>query len=103
MNPNDYPPRATKSLEELQAEINAPLSYSVGYKRPPTHTRFAPGNPGGPGRPKHGPLYRALKKALLARGAKLADDIVQGIIDRALKGSPSDVRILLLITDGKRL
>lgn len=31
-----------------------PLESGVGHKRPPVHSRFKPGNPGGPGRPPAG-------------------------------------------------
>lgn len=72
--------------------------HKVGYKSPPLHSRFQKGNPGGPGRPPYGPLYKSLKKALQRRGPALAEEIVDGILDRALKGNPADVRLLVLLT-----
>jgi hypothetical protein len=77
--------------------------HKVGYKSPPLHTRFKKGNPGGPGRPSRGPIYHALKKALLESDETLVKIIVRGIIARAIDGRPSDIRLILLITDGRTL
>jgi len=72
------------------------MSNSVGYKRPPTHTRFPPGRSGNPtGRPKRQPSFRAALLAELAAtmpakdhlhaGSKL-EALVRTLVDSAIAG-----------------
>lgn len=92
--------KAYKEQENLSLlEIELLKNRKIGYKSPPLHTRFKKGNPGGPGRPAYGPLYQALKIALNKRGETFTDEIVDGILERARKGVPADVRLLVLFTE----
>jgi hypothetical protein len=72
------------------------MSNSVGYKRPPDHTRFRPGRSGNPaGRPKRRPSFRAVLLAELAAtmpgkdpdraGSKL-QALVRTLVDSAIAG-----------------
>ena len=62
--------------------------YDVGYGKPPTHTQFKQGNPGGPGRPKGSSLTRHLRAILEEehRGVTVAEALVRIATQRALKG-----------------
>jgi hypothetical protein len=59
----------------------------VGYKRPPKHSQFQKGHPGGPGRPKGTFSLKALVlKELNKNGGRKARAISKGIVNRALRG-----------------
>jgi hypothetical protein len=68
---------------------------SVGFKRPPIHTRFRPGRSGNPsGRPKHRPCFRAALLSELATtmpgkeksaGSKL-EALVKTLVESAIAG-----------------
>ena len=68
----------------------------VGYKRPPSRTRFQPGRSGNPaGRPKRRPSFRATLLAELAeampakdqqRGVSKLQAFVQTLVDSAIAG-----------------
>ena len=69
----------------------------VGYKRPPSHTRFRPGRSGNPGgRPKRRPSFRAALLAELAASMPAEDQkragsklqaLVKKLVDSAIAGA----------------
>jgi hypothetical protein len=68
----------------------------VGYRRPPQHSRFRPGQSGNPtGRPKHAPNFRAALLAELsemidvAGGAPMSkqDALIRCLVDQAIAGN----------------
>jgi Family of unknown function (DUF5681) len=69
----------------------------VGYKRPPTYTRFRPGRSGNPnGRPKRRPSFRAALLAELAASLPAKDQqrtgsklqaLVKMLVDSAIAGN----------------
>jgi Family of unknown function (DUF5681) len=78
---------------------------SVGYKRPPLHTRFRPGHSGNPtGRPKRQPTFRAALLAELAAtmpgkdlqraGSKL-QALVRTLVDTAIAGDARAQSLLI--------
>jgi hypothetical protein len=81
--------------------------YSVGYKKPPVHTRFKPGQSGNPrGRPKRRPTERErLRKILEAKvtvtedGKKkrlpLSEVILKQLAKKAVSGDLPSMRLLL--------
>ena len=95
----EAPPPAAPLDEPEQAEAKAAATYEVGYKKPPTHTRFRPGRSGNPrGRPKGSKglntlIRESLSEMVIARTARGEKKIsrIQGIIHKlqemALKGN----------------
>ena len=84
--------------------------YDVGYGKPPKSTRFKKGQTGNPkGRPKKKRNAIDLDKLLgqkvrtRVNGREAEVDVVeaamQGVIARALKGSASDIKLLLQLID----
>lgn len=85
--------------------------YEVGYKRPPMHTRFKPGQCGNPrGRPpKYTSFTSQVREAMAqkvsvvenGRRKKLAkgEIIATGMVNRAAKGSVRDVATLIQLTN----
>jgi hypothetical protein len=78
---------------------------TVGYKRPPPHTRFRPGHSGNPsGRPKRKPTFRAALLEELAAimpgkdpqraGSKL-QALVKTLIDAAIAGDARAQSLLI--------
>ena len=69
---------------------------AVGYRRPPSHTRFRPGHSGNPtGRPKRKPTFRAALLEELAatmpgkepqRGGSKLQALVKTLVDTAIAG-----------------
>ena len=78
---------------------------AVGYKRPPTHTRFRPGRSGNPnGRPRHRPSFRAALLAELAATAPGGDQrdtgsklqaLVRTLVDTAIAGDARAQSLLI--------
>jgi hypothetical protein len=76
----------------------------VGYKRPPTHTRFRPGRSGNPsGRPRHRPDFHATLLAELGetvpdahgkRGGSKLEALVKTLVDSAIGGNARALSIL---------
>src|SRR5262245_6155539 len=74
--------------------------YAVGYRRPPVHTRFKPGQSGNPsGRPKGSQNFKTLfdkilnEKVSLREGAQVrkvskAEAVLRGLVIGAMKGEP---------------
>ena len=84
--------------------------YDVGYGKPPKHTRFKKGRSGNlKGRPKKQrksiDLDKLLDQKVRTRinGTEAEVDVVeatfQGVIARALKGSNSDIKLLLQLIE----
>jgi hypothetical protein len=78
---------------------------AVGYKRPPTHTRFRPGRSGNPnGRPKRQPSFRAtllaeLAATMPAKGQKQAgsklEALTQALVNSAIAGNARAQSLLI--------
>jgi hypothetical protein len=76
----------------------------VGYKRPPAHTRFRPGQSGNPsGRPRHRPDFQAALLAELAvatpdadraRASSKLEALVKTLVDSAIAGNARAQSIL---------
>jgi Family of unknown function (DUF5681) len=67
----------------------------VGYKRPPKHSQFQPGHPGGPGRPKGSLNLRTLVQQRLSKNnGRIAKSIANRLVTRALRG---DLKAMLAI------
>ena len=78
---------------------------AVGYKRPPSHTRFRPGHSGNPtGRPKRKPTFRAVLLEELAailpgndprRAASKLQALVKTLVDTAIAGDARAQSLLI--------
>jgi hypothetical protein len=78
---------------------------TIGYKRPPAHTRFRPGRSGNPnGRPKRRPSFRAALLAELAASMPAEDQkragsklqaLVKKLVDSAIAGDARAQSILV--------
>lgn len=78
-------------------------AYEVGYRRPPAHSRFKPGQSGNPkGRPKGSQNLRTLfnkilrEKVSLREGARVrkvskAEAVLRSLVVGAMKGDPKNV------------
>jgi hypothetical protein len=100
-NPSPEPPDA--ALEAPPAATSAdnlePPLYKVGYRKPPVHTRFKPGQSGNPrGRPKQARGLKTLSREILtqkvavrtANGEKKIakiEVVLQKTIELAMKGN----------------
>jgi hypothetical protein len=83
----------------------------VGYKRPPVHTRFKPGQSGNPsGRPKGSQNLQALfhkilnEQISLREGARVrkvskAEAVMRGLVIGAMKGEPRSVMTLFRLAE----
>ena len=87
------------------SEDDSEMSDAVGYKRPPTQTRFQSGRSGNPsGRPKRQPTFRAALLAELAAtmpdkdpqraGSKL-QALVKTLVDTAIAGDARAQSLLI--------
>ena len=84
----------------------------VGYRRPPVHTRFKPGQSGNPrGRPKGARSADAIIKAVIGRKVTLHEggvgrkvDLLEAVVLRlaqdALKGNPKTAALLIKLAQG---
>ncbi len=91
--------------------VRPAASYDVGYRRPPVHSRFKPGQSGNPrGRPKGSKgVDQALRQALDRRvpdprtGGRrkisMLEVIVEGLVLGAAKRDPRMLRLLIGLVD----
>jgi hypothetical protein len=109
MNEDEKIPSAEKEIvdetESIPSKEEAPQSYEVGYRKPPTNTRFQKGVSGNPkGRPKEAPDFDAalLREAksritIIEKGRRIRvskhDIIVKQFTNNAMKGKGSDLRM----------
>ena len=94
-------------MAEDQNNENGSLDYRVGYKRPPRHTQFKPGESGNPkGRPKkraslNETILSYLKKLVTITNAgktqrvPMIDAIVMAHVAKAAKGDHRSTRLVL--------
>ena len=85
--------------------------YEVGYRRPPVHSRFQPGQSGNPkGRPKGSPNLQTLVSKILneqvslregqeVRKVSKAEAVLRGLVIAALKGDQRSVVTLFRIAE----
>jgi hypothetical protein len=85
--------------------------YAVGFRRPPLHTRFKPGQSGNPsGRPKDSKSLKTLLHAILneqislqegsqSRKISKAEAIMRRLIMGALKGDSRDLHALFRLAE----
>ncbi|MBU3888571.1 DUF5681 domain-containing protein [Methylosinus sp. KRF6] len=95
---------ATPESDDADVESAAP---KVGYRRPPLHTRFKPGQSGNPrGRPKGAKNIDMLCRSLLSRKVTIQENggrrkvtaveaIVLATIQRAVRGDNRAAKIML--------
>ena len=86
-------------------------SYSVGYRRPPLHTRFQPGQSGNPtGRPKGAQNFKTLFQKIMKEQISLregnvtkkiskAEAILRGLAISALKGDARSMMALFKLAE----
>jgi hypothetical protein len=86
-------------------------TYPVGYKRPPEHTRFRPGQSGNPsGRPRNSKNLKTLLHTILneqislqdgakSRKVSKAEAIMRRLIVGALKGDARDLHALFRLAE----
>ena len=85
--------------------------YRVGYKRPPLHTRFQPGQSGNPsGRPKGSQSLETLFHKILneqiplregaqVRNVSKAEAVMRGLVIGAMKGDARSVMTLFRLVE----
>jgi hypothetical protein len=95
--------RETKEDPRQDPSRPDPASWQVGYKRPPLHTRFKPGQSGNPkGRAKGTQNLRTLFNRIMneqvsvregtrVRKVSKAEAVLRGLILGAMKGDPKNV------------
>jgi hypothetical protein len=91
--------------------VDASPDYTVGYKRPPLHTRFKPGQSGNPtGRSKGSQNLHTLFNKILAEEVSLreganvrmvskAEAVLRGLVIGALKGDQRSLCTLLRLAE----
>jgi hypothetical protein len=87
---------------EARPATNSASPDRTGYKQPPQHTRFRPGQSGNPnGRPKRRrSIFTDLAAALDAldprgTGKTIQQQIVQGLVDEAAAGKATALKVVL--------
>ena len=97
-------------LDQTDLAVATP-TYGVGYRRPPTHSRFRPGVSGNPsGRPKGTPNLKTLfdrilnEEVSLREGSEVrkvtkAEAVVRGLVLGALKGDMRSLRTLFRLAE----
>ena len=100
-----------RSEESFYEAGEAKPEYNVGYKRPPLHTRFKPGQSGNPsGRAKGVKNLKTLFNKILAEEVSLregvnvrkvskAEAVLRGLIVTALKGEARSVATLFRLAE----
>ena len=101
---------ADSAMNETNSEVNG-AAYKVGYRRPPLHSRFKPGQSGNPsGRPKESKNLKGLLHAILneqialqdgsgSRKVTKAEAIMRRLIVGALKGDSRDLHALFKLAE----
>jgi hypothetical protein len=91
--------------------MNGGASYAVGYKRPPQHTRFQPGQSGNPsGRPKGAQNFKSLFQKIMKEQISLregdttkkiskAEAILRGLAISAMKGDARSLMALFKLAE----
>jgi uncharacterized protein DUF5681 len=104
----DKPDDETHTEEQT---VEAAASAKVGYKRPPVHSRFKPGQSGNPGgRPKGSQNFKTLLDRILKEEVSLQDGtqsrkiskaeaIMRRLIVGALKGDTRDLHALFKLAE----
>ena len=104
---SDENPEATPTLPENQPEKARNSEYQVGYRRPPIHSRFKPGETGNrKGRPKEHRNHRTIveqvfnEKITIREGKKTRkvtkfEAMLQATMLKAMKGDPRAANTLL--------
>src|SRR5262249_1469660 len=110
--PNSDDPGDQRSVSATEGDVNREHengNYSVGYGRPPVHTRFKPGQSGNPkGRTKNTLNLRNVVKQVLGEDMKIREPngvrrmsaleaVVRTVRARAFKGDPKATQSLLLL------
>jgi hypothetical protein len=102
---------AMSASEESFESSEAKPEYRVGYKRPPVHTRFKPGQSGNPsGRPKGSQNLHTLFTKILAEEVSLreganvrkvtkAEAVLRGLVIGALKGDQRSLGTLFRLAE----
>jgi hypothetical protein len=103
----------TKSSGSKSAKRQPTGNYSVGYAQPPVHSRFAPGNPGGPGRRNGSRSLDSIKRSeyqakqtvnFAGRTVKLSQrELAEKIIVKKALETKDTKLLLHLIQEAKRL
>jgi hypothetical protein len=100
-----------RSEENLDKAGEAKPAYDVGYKRPPMHTRFKPGQSGNPtGRNKGSKNLKTLFNKILSEEVSLregqgvrkvtkAEALLRGLIVGALKGESRSLGTLFRLAE----
>src|SRR3979409_62756 len=103
----------TQSDEYMSEGDVKPLT-AVGYKRPPVHTRFKPGQSGNPsGRPKGcqnlQTLFQkilneriSLREGLRVRKVSKAEAVLRGVVTGAMKGEPRSAHTVFRLAEKRR-
>jgi hypothetical protein len=85
--------------------------YEVGYRRPPTATKFAPGQSGNPkGRPKGSRPVGAVLQDIIQQKVAVTENgktrripalevVLRRLTNDAMKGDPKAIRLLLSLND----
>ena len=108
--PNSDDPGDQRGVSATEGDVNREHengNYSVGYGRPPVHTRFKPGQSGNPkGRAKNTLNVRTVVNQVLSEGMKIRETngerrvsameaLVRTLRARAFKGDPKATASLL--------
>ena len=95
----------------MKRKTSAPGEYEVGYGKPPSHTRFKPGQSGNPkGRPKRSQNLHSVFRDALFKKVPVTEDgrlrsmsrveaIVTGLVAKALKGDPRAAESVLRLAN----
>jgi len=93
--------KAVVGVEHVRPVEASPAGYTVGYKRPPLHTRFKPGQSGNPrGRPKGRLNLNTEVMGIISKKVKVRDGdtdrqmslLAANVLAHGIKGAKGDVR-----------
>jgi hypothetical protein len=100
-----------RAKADKNREATDPASYEVGYRRPPRHSRFKPGQSGNPkGRPKGSKSLKTLLEGALSSSVTITENgilkkvalqelLFKAMIGKAVKGDTRSTALLVKLME----